>query len=105
MEHDREKTKKMYWQDTGLVLTFLVFSWWVLGYVLMNVSRLAIYPEISDVAIAAGSIALIFVTSSLIAVLIHLRRNKDAVYHEELQHCTLQLEKKGRNNDGQKSSK
>lgn len=87
MEFDRAKIRKMHWRDMGLILVFLVFSWWVLGYIIVEVGIIASSNQIREVALTAGLIALIFVTSSLMAVLVHLKKNRDALYCEELLHA------------------
>lgn len=84
MEFDGVKMDKLYRQDTGLVLVFIIFVWLVLGFVLINVSSLAPNALIRNVTLVAGSLAGIFVTSSLIAVLVHLKKNRVGIYSEEL---------------------
>jgi len=84
MEFDEAKMNKLYRQDTGLVVAFIIFVWLVLGFVLINVSRLAPNDLIRNVSLAAGLMAGILVTSSLIAVLVHLKRNRVSIYSEEL---------------------
>lgn len=88
MEFDRSKIDKLYRQDTGLVFIFILFVWVVLGFVLMSVSSLEISDLIRHVALVAGVLAGIFVTSALVAVLVHLKKNRLALYSEEL-HNTL----------------
>jgi len=41
MDFDKAKLEKMYWQDTGLVVIFIIFIWLVLGFVLISISSLA----------------------------------------------------------------
>ena len=84
MESDRRKMDKMYRRDTRLVLIFIIFVWLVLGFVLISVSSLAANDLIRNVTLASGMIAGIFVTSSLIAVLVHLKKNRVGIYSEEL---------------------
>lgn len=84
MEPDREKMDKMYRQDTGLVIVFIIFVWMILGYVLMSVSSLAPNDLIRNVTLVAGMMAGIFVTISLFAVLVHLKKNRVGIYREEL---------------------
>ena len=86
MEFDGAKMNKMYRQDTGLIVVFIIFVWLVLGFVLINIRSLAPNDLIRDVTLAAGSMAGIFVTSSLIAVLVHLKKNRVGIYSEELCH-------------------
>jgi len=92
VEFERAKIDKMYRQDTGLVVTFIIFVWLVLGFVLINVSSLATNSLIRNVTLAAGSLAVIFVTSSLIAVLVHLKKNRVGIYSEELCQVISQAE-------------
>lgn len=84
MEFDEVKIGKMYRQDTGLVVICIIFVWLVLGFVLINVSSLAANELIRDVTLGAGTMVGIFVTSALIAVLVHLKKNRVAIYSEEL---------------------
>ena len=84
MEFEEVKIGKMYRQDTGLVVISIIFVWLVLGFVLINVSSLAANELIRDETLGAGTMVGIFVTSSLIAVLVHLKKNRVAIYSEEL---------------------
>lgn len=92
MEFDEVKIGKMYRQDTGLVVICIIFVWLVLGFVLINVSSLAANELIRDVTLGAGTMVGIFVTSSLIAVLVHLKKNRVAIYSEELCQVVSQAE-------------
>lgn len=85
MELDGSKIDKLYKQDTRLVFVFILFVWSVLGFVLVNVSSLAESDLIRNVALLSGIVAGIFVTSALVAVLVHLKKNRHALYSEELQ--------------------
>jgi len=84
MEFDSAKMNQLYRQDTGLVVIFIIFVWLVLGFVLISVSNLAPSALIRNVMLVAGSLAVIFVTGSLIAVLAHLKKNRAGIYSEEL---------------------
>lgn len=84
MELDEIKMDKMYRQDTGLVVVFIIFVWLILGFVLISVSSLAPNDLIRNAILVAGSTAGIFVTSALIAVLAHLKKNRAGIYSEEL---------------------
>ncbi|MBP1759493.1 MAG: hypothetical protein H6Q63_410 [Firmicutes bacterium] len=88
MEFDGSKINKLYRQDTGLIFVFILFVWVVLGFVLMNVSSLAVNDVIRNVALVAGVVAGFFVTSALVAVLVHLQKNRISLYSEELQNTT-----------------
>ena len=89
MEFDVSRINKLYRQDRGLVFVFILFVWAVLGFVLKNVLSLAMNDLIRNVALVAGLLAGIFVTSALVAVLAHLKKNRIALYSEELQNTTM----------------
>jgi hypothetical protein len=92
MELDHGKINKLYWQDTGLVSFFIIFVWGVLGYVLITVRSLTKSILIKDTAVATGLIAGIFVTSALVAVLVHIKKNKIALYREEVEQLARQID-------------
>ncbi len=92
MEFDGAEKDKMYRQDTGLVVIFIVCVWLVLGFVLISISSLAPDELIRDVTLVVGSMAGIFVTSALIAVLVHLKKNRVGIYSEELCQVAKQAE-------------
>ena len=75
-----------------------LFGW--LGFVLIIVSGLAPNNIIRNVILVAGSMAGIFVTSSLIAVLVHLKKNRVGIYSEELYRVVRKVEMtiEGQNN-------
>lgn len=89
MEFDRKTINKLYRQDTGLIIAFILFVWVVLAFVLMNVLSLALAEITRDVALGAGIVAGIFVTSALVAVLVHLKKNCHALYSEELRNTSI----------------
>ncbi len=89
MEFEVSRINKLYRQDRGLVFVFILFVWAVLGFVLKNVLSLAMNNLIRNVALVAGLLAGIFVTSALVAVLAHLKKNCIALYSEELQNTTM----------------
>ena len=89
MEFDVSRINKLYRQDRGLVFVFILFVWAVLGFVLKNVLSLAMNDLLRNVALVAGLLAGIFVTSALVAVLAHLKKNRIALYSEELQNTTI----------------
>jgi len=84
LDGNAAKVDRMYRQDTGLVVIFIVLVWLALGFVLISISSLASNDLVRDVTLGAGSLAGIFVTSALIAVLVHLKKNKAEIYKDEL---------------------
>ena len=89
MEFEVSRINKLYRQDRGLVFVFILFVWAVLGFVLKNVLSLAMNDLTRNVALVAGLLAGIFVTSALVAVLAHLKKNRIALYSEELLNTTI----------------
>ena len=89
MEYEVSRINKLYRQDRGLVFVFILFVWAVLGFVLKNVLSLAMNDLTRNVALVAGLLAGIFVTSALVAVLAHLKKNRIALYSEELLNTTI----------------
>ena len=47
---------------------------------------------VRDVTLGAGSLAGIFVTSALIAVLVHLKKNRVGIYNDELRQIQRQTD-------------
>ena len=88
MEFEGPKINKLYRQDTWLVFVFILFVWVVLGLVLVNVTSLAVNDVIRNVALFVGVVAGFFVTSALVAVLVHLKKNRIALYSEEIRNTT-----------------
>ncbi|MFT5874588.1 MAG: energy-coupling factor transporter transmembrane protein EcfT [Clostridium sp.] len=82
------KIKKMYWQDCITIFTFMVILWIVLAYVIINVSAISPTIMVKIIAIITGSIAGAFSTTALIAVLVHLRKNGQQLYMEDLSNYT-----------------
>lgn len=92
MEFDNAQMDKLYRQDTGLVVIFIIFVWLVLGFVLISVSSLAPNDLIRNVMLVVGSMSGVFVTGSLIAVLVHLKKNRVGIYSEELCKVVMPVE-------------
>lgn len=82
---------KTYRQDTGLVIIFVIFVWMALGFVLNSISGLAANGLIRMTTLVVGILAGLFVTSALIAVLVHLKKNQVAIYNEEFSHILRQV--------------
>lgn len=74
----------MYLQDCLTIFAFMFFLWIALAYVIINVSVIAPNITVKIIAILAGSTAGIFSTTALIAVLVHLRKNRQKLYIEDI---------------------
>lgn len=81
-----KRTARMYLQDTATLIISVLVMWSALGCVLCAAlpltddARVRIFLEVSAAAVG------IFATAALLAVLAHLRRNRDALYREDLAH-------------------
>jgi len=81
-----KRIARMYRQDTAIVILSVAAIWSALGCVLRAAlpladdARVKLILEVSAVAVG------VFATAALIAVLAHLRRNRAALYHEDLAH-------------------
>ncbi|MEL7566695.1 MAG: hypothetical protein AAGU27_17695 [Dehalobacterium sp.] len=86
-----EKIKKMYRGDSNLIIAFTVFLWIVLIYTMLVVSGLAPDHTVRIAAIGAAVVAGAAATTALMAVLGHLKRNKQELYTEDIMtSCTME---------------
>lgn len=76
--------RRKYRFDCALILFCIIFSWIVLLFVLETVYALAQIAMIKAVSILSCLIVGVFLTSSLIAVLVHLRENTVGIYQEDI---------------------
>lgn len=78
------KIKKLFRQDIAAILFMLAALWIVLIYAMTQIMQITTDPAtgiaISMIGVVAGS----FATASLMAVLVHLRKNKNKLYSEEI---------------------
>jgi len=79
-----EKIKKMYRGDSNLIIAFTIFLWIVLIYTMIVVSGLAPDNTVRIAAISAAIVAGVTATTALLAVLGHLKRNKQELYTEDI---------------------
>jgi len=87
-----EKIKRMYRGDANLIIAFTIFLWIVLIYTMIIVNSLAPSHTVRIVAISAAVIAGVAATTALIAVLGHLKKNKQELYSEDIT-CSYAMEK------------
>lgn len=76
--------RRKYTADFITILVFIVFTWSVLLFVLKNVYDIASTYEIRALMVISCFVVGAFATSALVAVVHHLRKNGESVYHEEL---------------------
>ncbi|MEL7566070.1 MAG: hypothetical protein AAGU27_14445 [Dehalobacterium sp.] len=80
----QDKINKMYRGDSNLIIAFTIFLWIVLIYTMIIVSGLAPDHTVRIVAIGAAIIAGVAATTGLLAVLGHLKKNKQELYTEDI---------------------
>jgi FtsH-binding integral membrane protein len=78
------KIKKMYYQDITTVICILTALWAVLIYAITQVITIAPDHTTAMVIAAIGIVTGSFATASCIAVLVHLKKNKNKLYSEEI---------------------
>jgi len=76
--------KKKFRQDCISIMAFMIFMWAVLTYVMVVVYGLIPEMIIKIVAIIVWLTTISFATSALIATLIHLRKNSQDIYREDI---------------------
>jgi len=79
-----EKIKKMYYGDCVLIFVFILFLWLVLVCVMSAAAKLAPDHAVRVVALLTGAVAGVSATWALIAVLVHLKKNRLQLYAEDL---------------------
>lgn len=80
----KKRIKMMYFQDRMVIFSFMISFWAILSYVMVNISYLDIDYTIKLIILLAGILAGIFGTTALIAVLIHLKKNCDELYMQDV---------------------
>ncbi len=78
------KIKKLFRQDIAAILFMLAALWTVLIYAMTQIIKIAPDPANGIAISMIGVVAGLFATASMIAVLVHLRKNKNKLYSEEI---------------------
>jgi polyferredoxin len=77
------KINKLYKGDIALIVAFIIFLWVVMISVIVFVVK--VIPAENQVLVATtGSVTLVFATIILFALIVHLRKNKEHTYTEEI---------------------
>jgi hypothetical protein len=85
----------MFARDTASAAAFVVALWIAIGFVFVEISRLA-GPAVSAVLLVAGSLVVLFNTASIAAMIRHHRHEKDRIYGLDLEHLdAMQAVKRG----------
>ena len=72
--------------DVALITIFIVLIWSTLLFNLHEIYCLFIDPAVFSVVAVACALCLIFLTSALLGVISHLRKNKAYLYAQEFSH-------------------
>jgi len=78
----------MYLLDCATILGFLVLTWSVLVFVLREASNLSSSVVVKIIMEVSAGLAGVFATAALVAVLVHLKKNRESLYREDLSHLT-----------------
>jgi hypothetical protein len=77
---------RMYFLDSFIIVVSLVVTWVTLLFVLREAIPLAADPVVKQIMVVAAAAAGIASTAALVAVLVHLRGHRQALYSEDLAH-------------------
>ena len=81
----RKRIDAMFARDTAAAAAFVLVLWIVIGFVFLEISRLAV-PAVSTVLFMAGSLVVLFNTASIAAMIRHHRHEKDRIYGLDIEH-------------------
>lgn len=75
--------KKAHTKDIALIIACIALIWSTLLFNLYQISRLTMDAAVFRTIAVACILCLIFLTSALIGVITHLKKNKDHLYQQE----------------------
>ncbi len=79
-----KKIKKMYIQDYSTILAFVSLFLIFLMIVIKNVYMIAPDNATKTIIILSGVIISAFAVASSIAVIVHIKKNKESIYSSEI---------------------
>jgi len=80
-----KEINKRYLQDCIVTLICVAILWLIQIYVVIVVAGIVPDPAVKAVTSFAGIAAAVIATTSSVAVVIHLKKNKTKIYTEELE--------------------
>ncbi len=83
---EEKRVAGMYRQDCGIIILSVVVVWSALACVLHAAAPLTDDARVKLILVASAVAVGVFATAALTAVLAHLRRNRSALYREDLAH-------------------
>lgn len=84
MQEMKDKIIKLYAKDIMAVTAFITFFWIVLIFSITQIYQILSISGLRITIVISGAVVGIMGTASSIAVLKHLKKNRDALYKEEL---------------------
>lgn len=84
MQEMKDKIIKLYSKDIMAVTAFITFFWIVLIFSITQIYQILSISGLRITIVISGAVVGIMGTASSIAVLKHLKKNRDALYKEEL---------------------
>ena len=86
---NEKSIKAIFYKDCAALAVFVVGLWSVLLPVLLSVITLTDDPIAKGLLIAAAGIGGAGLTWAIFAVFLHIRKNRDQIYREELENQAL----------------
>ena len=86
---DEKSIKAVFHKDCAALAVFVVGLWCVLLPVLMSVIGLTDDPIAKGLLMAAAGVGGAALTWAIFAVFLHIRKNRDQIYKEELENQAL----------------
>jgi hypothetical protein len=80
------RISRMYLLDCVIIIVSLAATWAALLFVLREALSLAVDPAVKRTILVAAAAAGVASTAALVAVLVHLKGNRRALYSEDLVH-------------------
>lgn len=81
----KEKINRIFNNDTGLIVIFIGLMWAILSVVRSNIKLLTDDAAVLMFMNAVWMLVLLFGTTALMAVFLHLKKHKERVYREDIE--------------------
>ena len=86
---DEKSIRTMYHRDCALLAVFVVGMWSILIPVMLTVLGLAPNGTVKAIVICVAMISGAALSWGMLAVFFHIRRNRDAIYREDLENLAV----------------
>lgn len=80
----KKKIQRLFISDCTAIVTAMIALWAMIMFAMTSVRAIAPTRVVATFIFASALLICIFGTVSLAAVLIHLKRNRDAIYTEDI---------------------